>query len=80
MAAVNRRHVLGLLAGAPLAARTYFDMGAAWQKHESGLWLSFDKSKHRLKVSNAHAFNVGDIILVGGEVFTVTNVETSSGR
>ena len=35
---MNRRHFLSLIGAAPLAARSYFDMGQAWQRNASGLW------------------------------------------
>ena len=34
---MHRRHFLSLLGAAPVAARSYFDIGAAWQKH-NGVW------------------------------------------
>jgi hypothetical protein len=33
----TRRAFLASLGLAPLVARSYFDMGAAWQKHASGI-------------------------------------------
>lgn len=36
----SRRSFLASLGLAPLVARSYFDMGSAWAKHESGLYVA----------------------------------------
>jgi hypothetical protein len=39
---MNRRAFLASLGLAPLVARSYFDMGPSWQRHDSGLVLPHD--------------------------------------
>jgi hypothetical protein len=40
---MNRRAFLSSLGLAPLVARSYFDMGPSWQRHDSGLLMPTDR-------------------------------------